>query len=65
MPPFTPKHVTRYLLWVVLALLGIMALAWYLLESPAHERIRLKRSGAAVQLRLPDPSEGPRATQAT
>ncbi|MGC2636183.1 MAG: hypothetical protein WA294_03325 [Acidobacteriaceae bacterium] len=65
MPPFTPKHVTCFLLWIALILLAVLVLAWYLFEAPARERIRSKRSGATVQLRLSDHPAGPKATQTT
>ena len=67
MPPFTPKHVTYYLLWIGLVLVAVIVLAWYLFESPARERIHSKHPGATVQLRLPDyphrqdAATGPRA----
>jgi hypothetical protein len=62
-PPFTAKHVTCFLAWIVLILLGVLALAWYLFEAPAHERMQPKRSGAAVHLRLPDQPAGAKAAQ--
>jgi hypothetical protein len=63
--PFTPKHVTCFLLWVVLVLLGVLALAWYLFEAPAHERLQPKRSGATIQLRPSDHPAGQKSTRAT
>jgi len=59
MPPFTPSHVARYLLWIALVLVAVIVLAWYLLETPAHEPIQPKRSGNTAQLQIPSPA--PRA----
>lgn len=54
MPPFTPKEVTRYLLWIVLLVLAVFILGWYLLESPGREPIQPKHAtGASVRLEMP------------
>lgn len=54
MPPFTPKEVTRYLLWIALIVLAVIVLTWYLMETPAHEPIQPKHgNGASVRLSAP------------
>lgn len=56
MPPFTPKEVTRYLLWIALIVLAVIVLTWYLMETPAHEPIQPKHgNGASVRLSAPIP----------
>jgi hypothetical protein len=52
MPPFTPKEVTRYLLWIGLIVLAVVVLAWYLLYQPAHEPLQPKRSGATALVEM-------------
>jgi hypothetical protein len=56
MRPFNATEVTKYLLWVVLALALAAILAWYLFYSPGHERLHSGHPGATVYLRAPKPA---------
>jgi hypothetical protein len=59
MRSFTPTEVTKYLLWVVLALALTAILVWRLFLTPPHEQIHPQPAGATAQLRLPDPPAQP------
>jgi hypothetical protein len=53
MRPFTPTEVTKYLLWVVLALALTALLVWRLFLAAPHEQIHPQPAGANVHLSLP------------
>jgi hypothetical protein len=55
MRPFAPTEVTKYLLWVVLALAITIILVWRLFYAHGREGVHPQHYGATVQLHLPDP----------
>jgi hypothetical protein len=61
MRPFNPTEVTKYLLWVVLALVLALILGWYVFQSHGHNGIHSNREGAVARLRVPE-SPNPPAT---
>jgi hypothetical protein len=55
MRPFTPAEVTKYVLWIVLALTLTAILVWRLFLATGHRSIEPQRPTATSHLRLPDP----------
>jgi hypothetical protein len=54
MRPFTATAVTKYVLWIVLALTLTAILAWRLFLATGHRSIEPQRPTATTHLRLPD-----------
>jgi hypothetical protein len=50
MRPFTPREVTNYLLWVILALALVGILGWYIFQSRGHDRLPTTREGSTAQI---------------
>ena len=48
MPPFTPKEVARYFVWVGIIGIAVAAILWMLFYAPGRKQIELQPSSASV-----------------
>jgi hypothetical protein len=55
MRPFTPSEVTKYLLWIVLALALTAILIWHLFLATGHRSIESQPGSASAHLSQPPP----------
>lgn len=40
MPPFTPKEVARFFIWIAVFLLAVTAIFWMIWRAPGHKQVQ-------------------------